>query len=223
MRREHVPLAWGLLVGVALVVVSVLLWRAPRVDPLPAPLALAVDRHRWEREALNAQVTAAWREARAAQARRDTAITEATRLRSSADRAGRRADALAARAAIATTATDSAEHYRAAYEARTAERDTLLVVIDSLRSGVTLAEAEAGVLGTALVATEAHGQRADSLIEAVVAVTTKADCTVPGTFGRVRCPTRTQALVAGAVLAAVARPTYRAIKDGRLGVRLPLP
>jgi hypothetical protein len=45
-------------------------------------------------------------------------------------------------------------------------------------------------------------------------------CTVPGTFGRIKCPSRKTALAVGILGGFATEELYRAVRDGRISVPL---
>jgi hypothetical protein len=189
-------------------------------DVLPPPVARAIDAERAARPAVDSQVTAAWAEAEAARARSDVAEASSKRLERVARTESRRADSLARVALVATSAVDSALAWRAAYDARTAERDTIRRSRDSL--GTALAESRRASVAFrgGLTVADSGRHRADSVLDATAAAARHADCRVPFTLGLVRCMSRTHALEAGVALGIGATMTYDAVRDGR--VRIPL-
>jgi hypothetical protein len=196
----------------------VFLWHRGRIDPLPPSVRQPVEDERMARARVDSQLVAATEEARAAQERQDSATTRAKAAVRRARLASDRADSLAHEAQRSASARDSAHYYELAYTARTAERDTLLVVIAEQDTALLAAHDRiTAITRAASVANQAR-QRADSVLDAVVA--SVVACTVPGTFGRLRCPSRKTALVVGVVVGLGAPPLVRAVKDGRLAIPL---
>lgn len=220
-RRFWVMLAAGVAILVALVAVA--LYFRGRVDPLPPAVRTAVEAEQASRARADSQIAAAWAEAEAARARELRSEARADSLQRAAHSLSRVADASAARARAARTVADSARYFEAAYLERTAERDTLLATV--AQQGVSLAEARAQVaaLAPGLRVADSARVRADSVLDAVVESVTKAQCTVPGTFGRIACPSRRTAFVVGVVTTVTGKLLYDAIDDGRLKIALPLP
>jgi hypothetical protein len=210
---------WIALAVSAVVIVVVVLWRRGQVDPLPTAVRIAVTNEKADRARVDSQLAAASLEAAAAYERQLVSEARADSLQSTARRLSRRADQLAADAALARTAADSAEGYRLAYLERTEERDTLLTTI--AQKNISLAEAESRVKSEARRADIANAgrQRADSVLDAVVASVTV--CTVPGTFGRMKCPSRRTALAVGIIGGFATEEIYRAARDGRIAIPVP--
>jgi hypothetical protein len=135
-------------------------------------------------------------------ARAAAAESHAARLRQSARAEGVRADGLAAQAARALSLADSAVLWMRAYEARTVERDTLLVAMDSLGVALT-AERASGVLLRAAADTASARvvalERSSRELRAAVAEAerrlARGDCQIP-VLG-VRCPSRRVVFVVG--------------------------
>jgi hypothetical protein len=202
-----------------LVVAGVVLWRRGRVDPLPPAVRTAVTNEKADRARVDSQLVAATLEAQAAQRRQDAANARAKAAERRARAIGLQADSLAREAQHASTARDSALFYRLAYTARTSERDTLLVALAGKDTALAEAERRAVALTRSDSINRQARTRADSVLDAVVASVTV--CTVPGTFGRVRCPSRKVALAVGIVGGLATEEMYRAVKDGRISIRLP--
>jgi hypothetical protein len=219
------PLTTGqrwILVGVfalGLAGIALALWSRGRVDPVPPPVRAAVQAERADRARDSAQLVAATLEAEAAARRQEEATARARSAEERARVASDRADALARRAELAESAQDSARYYRLAYEARTAERDTLLDALAAKDTALDAADDRIAAITRGAVIANSARIRADSVLDAVVA--SVVVCTVPGTFGRVRCPSRRTALVVGLVAGVAIPPTVRAIRDGRLRLSLP--
>lgn len=219
MTRRALWLSGAGLLVLTIALTVVILWRRGRVDPLPTPVRHAVEDERLARARVDSQIVAATMEAEAAQRRQDEATQRANALERARRLASDRADSLARAAEQAQTASDSARYYRLAYVARTSERDTLLAVLAEKDTALLAANDRARAFQHAAIVADSARLRADSVLDAVVASVTV--CTVPGTFGRVKCPSRTTALVAGAALAVVGKVTYDAVRDGRLRITLP--
>jgi hypothetical protein len=209
------------LIAVELLGIVVALWLRHRIDPLPAPVRDAVEAERAARPSIDSQLVAATLEAQAAQERQDAATQRAEAAERRARIQSARADSLAREAELATTARDSALYWHLAYSARTEERDTLLVASAAKDSAIAAANARAFAFARRAAVADSARLRADSVLDAVVASVTV--CTVPGTFGRVRCPSRTAALAFGFVGGLVLEETVRAVHDGRLRIPLPIP
>ena len=216
-RRLGLLISGGTLA--VLVVAVVVLWRRGRVDPLPPAVRTAVTNEKEDRARIDSQLVASTLEAEAAQRRQDAANARARASERRARAIGLQADSLAREAALARTSRDSALFYRLAYTARTSERDTLLVAL----AGKDMALAEAERRAIALTRSDSINrrarQRADSVLDAVVASVTV--CTVPGTFGRIKCPSRRTALAVGIVTGLATEEIYRAAKDGRISIPMP--
>jgi len=211
-----------IVVGVILaatLIVAIVIWRRPPVDPLPPPVRTAVDHEKADRARVDSQLIAASLEAFAAQQRQARAEAQTDSLRSVARRFSVYADSLAQRASSAVNAHDSATYYREAYEVRTDERDTLLAALASERRALGAANDRIASLAKDTTIANRARQRADSVLDAVVASVTV--CTVPWTFGRVKCPSRKTAFALGNVGGLATEEIYRAAKDGRISISLP--
>jgi hypothetical protein len=204
--------------GVALAALLIFLWRRGRVDPLPTAVRTAVTNEKADRARVDSQLTAATMEAAAAYQRQGEANARADSLRRLARRLSSRADSLAREAERSSTARDSALYYRLAYTERTTERDTLLLALAGKDMALAAAEARAVALTRSDSIARRARVRADSVLDAVVASVTV--CTVPGTFGRIRCPSRKTALAVGILGGFATEELYRAVKDGRLSIPL---
>lgn len=192
---------FALLVVLLTVIIAAAITLRPEPQPLPPRLAGAVVTHQVRSAVDSVRVAQLEQQAAADSARAANwrlAAIEATRA---AERVDRRADSLAQEAARAATARDSAAGWQRAYEARTAERDTLAVALHATADALDAATARGDTLARALVVRTAQQQRADSLVRALVAQATRPSCRV---LGLVRCPTRMKSAVAGAVVGAVA-------------------
>jgi hypothetical protein len=217
------PWTMWLAVGLSCVAVVALVQRVRlrhADDVLPPPVARAIDAEHAARPALDSQVTSAWVEAEAARARSDVAEASSKRLERVARTESRRADSLARVALVATSAVDSARAWRAAYDARTAERDTIRRSRDSLGTALAESRRASDAFRGGLVVADSGRHRADSVLDATVAAARHADCRVPLTFGLVHCMSRTHALEAGVAFGIGAKMTYDAVRDGR--VKIPI-
>jgi hypothetical protein len=212
-----IALSMALLVGVVIV------WHRHDRDVLPPPVVRAIDAERASRPHVDSQVTAAYQEAAAAQARKDSAEAHAHRMERTAQREGHRADSLAVLARFAGTARDSALFWHLAYGSRTTERDSLAGVIDTLHVALDASRAEALSLHRGLDVADSARHRADSVLDATVTAVRRADCRVPGTFGLVHCMSRRDAALVGLALGVAGTVTVGAIRDGRLSLKVPLP
>jgi hypothetical protein len=176
-----------------------------RSDPTPIPAALEkkLDAHAIASAVDTAAVHRLEREAAAARDRQRADSVRAARFEVIAITQRRRADSLALAASRAPTPSDSAAGYRAAYEARTHERDTLLVVVEAQRSEIANATARGDSLERAKERESSRANRADSVIAAAVAVVRASDppCRFLKFFG---CPSRTKVAIGGVVLGAAA-------------------
>jgi hypothetical protein len=209
--------AWiGLGLAVALVALALFLWRRGRVDPLPPAVRTAVENEKASRAAIDSALVAATVEASAAQDRQAAANARADSLRRVAKRLSNRADSLAREAERAATAQDSALYYRLAYAERTTERDTLLLALAGKDTALAEAERRAVALTRSDSIARRARVRADSVLDAVVRSVTV--CTVPGTFGRIKCPSRKTALAVGLLGGFATEEIYRAVRDGRFRV-----
>lgn len=206
--------------AVALVASGAFIWfHRHRVEALPPAVVAAVEHEKADRARVDSQLIAASLEAVAAQQRQAIAEARADSLRSIAQRFSDYADRLAARATTATTAHDSANFYREAYEVRTDERDTLLAALATKDTALDAANDRIAALTRAAGIADTARQRADSVLDAVVA--SVVVCTVPGTFGRIRCPSRRTALAVGIIGGLAIEEIGRAVKDGRIRISLP--
>jgi hypothetical protein len=130
--------------------------------------------------------------------RHDTIFAKATnasaeRSRANAVAAGHVADSLAVAARVAKDAADSAAKWQLAYNERTRERDTLLITIVK-KDSVIRYERDARLgLGLLYGADTLRRKRTEVANERLVADIAKLEqpCRVPGTFGKVPCPSRT--------------------------------
>jgi hypothetical protein len=121
----------------------------------------------------------------------------AERSKASAAATGRLADSLAAVARLAKTAADSAARWHAAYDERTKERDTLLVTV-AKKDSVIRYERDARIgLGILYGADTLRRIAIEKVNEGLKKDINKLQqpCTVPGTFGKVPCPSRTVTMV----------------------------
>lgn len=109
------------------------------------------------------------------------------------------ADSMARLAAAARTAADSAARWQAAYEARTAERDSLARALAFRQQALDLAWMEADTARAYATRLEDFNARLVRDLEA-----SEPRCTLPLTFGRVGCPSRTETGIGAAIVAAVA-------------------
>jgi hypothetical protein len=212
--------------GLVLLVASFVAGRLSRRNAdaiLPPPVVTAVAHEKADRARVDSQLIAATLEATAAAQRQAIATARADSLADIAKRIGRYADRLAARAASAETAQDSATYYREAYQVRTDETDTLRYELAEKDSALVAANARALAFQRATVVADSARQRADSVIDAVVEAAKQAECRVPLTFGAIHCMSRTKAAIVGGVIGIGAKMTYDAIWDGRLKIPLRLP
>lgn len=118
-----------------------------------------------------------------------------------------RTDSLADIARTATSLQDSADGWRLAYEARTTERDTLLIELDlaNERAAVNLGIATAERI--ARVELQTRLDRLEATNASVARALRKAQCTI--VFG-IPCPSRREAAIAGVVTGAL---IARHVKD----------
>jgi hypothetical protein len=205
-------------VALLVLVVGVLWWRG-RIEPLPPDVAKPVHDEKADRQRVDSQLIAATMEAYAAQQRQARAEAKNDTLRSIARRLSVYADSLARLAGGAVNAHDSAALWRDAYEVRTDERDTLLAALTENRHALDAANDRIAALTRAVGIADSARQRADSVLDAVVA--SVVVCTVPGTFGRVKCPSRKTALTVGVLSGLAIEEVGRAVKDGRIRFQLP--
>lgn len=219
MTRRALWLSGVALLVVLIAITVVVLWRRGRVDPLPPPVRTAVANEKTDRARVDSQLVAASVEAEAAQRRQELATQRANALERTAKAASDRADSLAREAERSATARDSAIYWHLAYATRTAERDTLLTVIAEQDTALLASHDRASAFQHAAYVANTARLRADSVLDAVVAAANV--CTVPGTFGRVKCPSRKTALAVGLLGGLATEEVARALKDGRIRISLP--
>lgn len=202
MTPDRRRLLWG---GVTLACAAITVWvvwtEPPDPGPLPPAIITELQKHRTLEARADSQIRAAWAEAEAARRRQDAAEARARIAEATAVSLGREADGLATAASEAQTAQDSARIYRRAYAVRTAERDTLLVILAGKDTALAAAGDRIAALTRAAQVADSGRLRADSLLDVVVRSVALSRCTVPLTFGRVRCPTRREAAMGGAIVA----------------------
>ena len=173
-------------------------------DPpqLSKPLAAVVEHHALATAVDTAaihQLRLAASVARQSQ-RRDS--VRAARLDSVARVEHERADSLAASAALAKTAADSASAYHAALDERTAEVKTLQASNAAKDRALLFATARGDSLERALTRSETRATRADAVIASAVHEAQQRDaCRIAHFFA---CPSRKAAAVGGAVVATLA-------------------
>lgn len=191
------------------------------VDVLTPPVVHAIKAEQADRPSIDSAVAQARYEADMAKAERLAAEAHAQQLQRAAAVQGRRADSLALEARHAATARDSAMLWHVAYAARTGERDSLALVIDTLHLALSFAAAEAHALRVGLDTANRGRLRADSVLDATVAAVVQANCRVPLTFGLVHCMSRTNAALVGIAVGVGGKMTVDAIRDGRLTLPIP--
>ena len=219
-RRDlAIQVAFSVIVA-ALIGLVVWVIAKPKPIALPPAVVVAVDSERVGRARADSTVRALRDSAARLEAAKVAAVRRSDSLQRHADALSRHADALAARASILSDPSAKADAWRLAYEARTAERDTLLSALAADRVALAAAEVKADRLEAALSVSEVARSRADSVLDAVVK-SASVSCSVPGTFGKVGCPSRKAAFIAGAVAAVVVIRTAPNIKNAIS--RLPVP
>jgi hypothetical protein len=202
-----------MIAGALLVVAAVAFGFCHR--PAPTPLPAALDQQVTQHEVATAVDTAEVHRlkdvaARSQAAQRADSVRAATLERSVAVER-HRADSLAAEAVRATTAHDSAARFEAAYDARSAEADTLRAEIVVKDATISHATARGDSLLAALTITERRATRADSVIAAAVKVVHASDppCTFAHFF---HCPSRTETAVYTVGAIVVADVGYRLVR-----------
>lgn len=209
-------------IGAAFLVVAVLLMPRCRQDPptLPPKVSAAVVKHEIQTVVDSVETHQLRLEASRAKARADSADSSAERSRRTAKAFAAAADSLAAQAVIDRTAADSAKHWQQAYVKRTAERDTLVKEVDSLKAARV--ETTVALVKTASVAKiDSTGRRsADSLATALVGVVSKRSATSCRVAWFIPCPSRTQVAVGALIVGAVAT---HVIEHGGIGFSVKLP
>lgn len=192
---------WSLAASAVAVCLILLMARCVGHDsPISAPTMAAVKAYDAGAPDVQAQINAAWTEAEAARARTAKAEARAAALEVKAAKAGHRADSIAALAQSASTPAAAAQDWHDAYDARTAERDTLRIALDTTKVALSLAIHRGDTLTHALVLSDSLRKVAASLMHDVVREAKNRGCSVPGTFGLVGCPSRKVALVTGTVV-----------------------
>lgn len=199
-------LLWAAVVLAAVAGLVWVVWRyhPPAGDPLPPAIVAELQDHRTLEARADSQISAAWAEAEAARRRQEAAESRARLAEATAVSLGRAADGLAKAAGGAQTAQDSARVFRAAYEARTVQVDTLLVILAGKDTALQAAGDRIAALTRAAQVADSGRVRADSLLDKVVRSVVQSQCRVPLTFGRVRCPTRREAAILGLLAGAIA-------------------
>lgn len=210
------PLTRPVLAGAVLALACLgLLLAVTCQDPtpvLPPAVVRQVEAHRVATVLDTAAINEARRAAARAAARESAAVARAASIERARVALARRADSLAAVAAIAASARDSADAWQGAYTERTAERDSLVrevAVVDSARRDAdTRADTNAFARDRAI----ARAERADSVVASVVAAAGEAGrCSF---LWVVPCPSRKVAAIGGVVLGAVAVAKGKAIARG---------
>ncbi|HVX39625.1 MAG TPA: hypothetical protein VHB25_08630 [Gemmatimonadaceae bacterium] len=221
------------LAGATLILGAFAFCNRPAPRPVPAPLATALEHHM----IATAVDTAATHRLTVSAAVDAAAARRFAVERDSARRVAmvehRRADSLAAIAAAATTAVDSAARFEAAYGARSAEVDSLQVALAASDSATNREKARGDSLARADSIDNARATRADSVLAQAVDVVQHSDppCRLLHFFG---CPSRTVVAIGAAAGAAVitavvikavhdASHAGGAATDRRVGVRFAIP
>ena len=173
-------------------------------DPpqLSKPLAAVVEHHALATAVDTAEIHQLRLAATAARQSQRRDSIRAARLDSVAHVEHERADSLAAAAALAQSATDSATAWHAAYDERTAEVKTLQARNEAKEQALLFATARGDSLERALARSETRGNRADAVIASAVHEAQQRDaCRIAHFFA---CPSRKEAAVGGAVVATLA-------------------
>ena len=184
------------------VVVSAIMCHGPAPTPVPSGLATRLENH----AIATAVDTSEIHRLRVQAARADSDRARASRVAIALDKTAQiehaRADSLAAIAAAATSAIDSATGWHAAYEARSAEVDTLKRELAYKDTALVDARLQIAAVDSAFQRSQRRAARADSVIAAAVAVVKASDppCRFAHFFS---CPSRTEAAVGSAVLGAI--------------------
>jgi hypothetical protein len=225
-----------LLLVVAALLASTLISQCAGPEPLPVALQGDIDAHERFRPRADAVIATLMEHAAASDARADSAIRVAKKLQANANAQGKRADSLAAVASTSLTAADSARRWHAAYDERTAQVASLTSVIVQDSVAISQEKQRGDSLQRALVFSDSLRLHGDTLLHRVVASIKSHGCTVPGTFDRVNCPSRTTAFWTGVGVATVTvvaithrddiRDAVRSVtpvrSDSRRGIALPI-
>lgn len=166
----------------------------PKVQKELDSLRSTAPRYAHERDSLKALSADATKRA-------DAKVSAAHTTERGGEVEGQRADSSAKMAAQAKTAQDSAAAWRMAYEARTRERDSLVVANAALDSAQRERELARLVIAEALAASEARRERSEKLNADLEAAVKKAaqGCRV---LWVAKCPSRTVVGVVGFVAGA---------------------
>lgn len=198
--RELVRRYWRhALTAVLLIAAALMLWCRPKPTPLPRDLGATLERHTVATAVDTVEIHRLERVATSARSAQRAESISAARFAVAAITQRHRADSLALAASQAETARDSLTRIWTAYEARTSERDTLLLVVASQATTIALATVRGDSLEVALVRSEARATRADAVIASAVQVVRASDppCRFLGVF---QCPSRTTVAIGGAMV-----------------------
>jgi hypothetical protein len=211
IRRGLALIALSVVIALGIYAVTHL---ARRPTPLPPKLAHQVERHEIATAVDTAEIHRLTLARDREEAARRRAESTAARMDSAAQLAHARADSFAAAAAVAQTVSDSAEKWRAAYGARTAEADTLRRENQVLHAALDHARFQIAAVDSALARSQGRAARADSVIAAAVTVVRASD--PPCRFAYVfSCPSRTTVAAITAVLAATGGAVIEHEKERR--------
>lgn len=199
-RIQVLSIAIAGVIGAA-VVWAVWVATRPKVPiALPPAVVTAVDSERADRPRVDSMLKALEATARELGRVQEASARRSESIQRAADVVARHADALARSAASDSNPSAAADAWRLAYEARTAERDSLLSALEADRVALAAADERSARLEAAVRVSETARARADSVVDAVVQSVNRQTCRVPLTFGRIGCPSRrSAALVAGGI------------------------
>lgn len=190
---------------------------APDPAPLPAKTQARVTRHIVQSAIDSSETKRLLQELERARRQREAMRDTAEMVAKAGLQAHRRADTLQAFAIRAQTIADSARAWQAAYDARSREAELLRLENAQQDSALTLAAHERMVGDSLFIIMAVHAARSDSLIGELLPLAQRRDhCSV--LFGAIKCPTRKQVAVVGAIAGAA----VAAVASGKIKVRLPI-
>lgn len=206
--------------GVALIVLMFVIVRGAPVEPLiPPAMQRTIDSLRATHATDSLHIDSLVRAATEAQALASRATERARALEAASARSGARADTLAAEArrndptaigavGVVNAASDTiARLWRAAYDARTAERDTLASALHVSQQAYAEEHAAAEHLRAGLADSEARAAALDALNSGLITQLASAERRCR--FLIFPCPSRTSVAIAGATLGAVGATALR--------------
>lgn len=183
---------------------------APDPAPLPAKTQARLERHTIETRVDSVEIRRLLRERDRAEAEVQEQLSISVQAGAAAMWSKKTADSLRAIAEIATSATDSARAWHAAYDARTLEADSLESANAQLNAAITTSQREAAVIDSISHVWAGHAARSDTLILELLPLAQRGDrCRI---LGLVKCPSRKQTAIAAAVATI-------AVMSGRIRIR----